>query len=56
MTATDILKHEHQIILLVLNGVQREAERIQEAGAVRADKVAEMVDEKYHQWAHDLAG
>jgi len=44
MTATDILKHEHQIILLVLDGVEQEAERIQETGAVRANKIAEMVD------------
>jgi hemerythrin-like domain-containing protein len=44
MTATDILRHEHQIILLVLDGVEREAERIRETGTVRADKVAEMVD------------
>jgi hemerythrin-like domain-containing protein len=44
MTATDVLKHEHQIILLVLDGVEREVARIQETGAVRADKIAEMVD------------
>jgi hemerythrin-like domain-containing protein len=44
MSATDILRHEHQIILLVLDGVEREAERIRETGAVQADTVAEMVD------------
>lgn len=44
MSATDILRHEHQIILLVLDGVEQEAERIRETGAVQGEKVAEMVD------------
>jgi len=44
MKATDILKHEHQIILLVLEGAEREAQRIQETGVVQAGKVEELLD------------
>jgi hemerythrin-like domain-containing protein len=41
---TELLKHEHQIILMVLEAAEREAQRIQDTGAVRADDVEHMVD------------
>jgi hemerythrin-like domain-containing protein len=44
MTPTEILMHEHQIILLVLEGAEREARRIQETGSVHPETVDEMLD------------
>lgn len=44
MTPTETLKLEHQIILLVLEGVTTEAERIRRTGKVDRGKVAKMVD------------
>lgn len=44
MTPTEILKHEHQIILLVLDVAEREARSIQETGKVRVDRLGQMVD------------
>lgn len=44
MTPTETLKHEHQVILLVLAGAQKEAEQIRQTGKVDADKVREMLD------------
>jgi len=44
MTPTEVLKHEHQVILLVLGAAEREARQIEETGAARADTVDEMVD------------
>lgn len=39
MTPTEILKHEHQIILKVLDAAEREVQRIQAGGTVDADWV-----------------
>lgn len=44
MTPIETLKHEHQIILLVLGAAEREAQQIQDSGTVRGETVAEMVD------------
>ena len=44
MTPTEVLKHEHQVILLVLGAAEREAQQIEETGAPRAETVDEMVD------------
>ncbi len=44
MTATEILKHEHQVILMVLEAAEREALRIQDTGEVRGNDVEQMID------------
>lgn len=54
MKATDLLKHEHNIVLAVLDGAEREARNIQATGKVNTDKVAKLVHfflifvEKWH--------
>jgi hemerythrin-like domain-containing protein len=44
MTPIEILKHEHKIVLAVLEGAEREAQNIQATGKVDTDKVAKIVD------------
>jgi hemerythrin-like domain-containing protein len=44
MTPTETLKHEHQIILLVLDAVEREAQLMEKEGQLRAQRVEQMVD------------
>ncbi len=44
MTPTEELKHEHQIVLLVLAGAEREGESARRAGACSMQRVDEMVD------------
>jgi len=44
VTPTDILKHEHQIILLVLDAAEQEVRQIQSTGKVRTEKVDKMLD------------
>jgi len=44
MKPTDILKHEHKIVLAVLDGAEREAQSIQATGAVDVEKVAKIID------------
>lgn len=44
MIATEILKHEHQVILLVLKGAEAEARRTEQMGEVDGDKVRKMVE------------
>jgi len=44
MTSTEVLKHEHQIVLLVLRGAEREVQSIAATGKVHADTVEQMVD------------
>jgi len=44
MNPTDTLKHEHQIVLAVLDGAQREAQNIERTGTVDTEKVARMLD------------
>ena len=44
MTATEILKHEHELVNLVLEAAEREAESIQNTGKVNAEKVNQMLD------------
>lgn len=44
MKPTDTLKHEHQVILLVLGAAEREALRIQAGGQVQAERVGQMVE------------
>jgi len=44
MTPTEILKHEHQVILMVLGAAEREADSIASTGKVDADRVVKMLD------------
>mgnify|MGYP005839600127 CR=1 FL=1 len=44
MKPTDTLKHEHQIILMVLDAAEREVRRIQDGGPVDAGKAEKMLD------------
>ncbi len=44
MTPIELLMHEHQIILMVLEAVEREAQRVQDSGQVNAAKTEQMVD------------
>jgi len=44
MTPIEMLMHEHQIILLVLDGAEREARQMQDTGSVHAETVDEMLD------------
>jgi hemerythrin-like domain-containing protein len=44
MTPTEILKHEHQVILLVLDAVEREVRSIQETGRVHVAEAEKMAD------------
>ncbi len=44
MEATETLKHEHQVILLVLQAVEREVQGMRESNRVEAERVAKMVD------------
>ncbi len=44
MTPTDELKHEHQIILIALDGVEREMQRVQDGGPVPEERVGQMID------------
>jgi len=44
MNATDVLKHEHQVIELVLGATEREAQRIQTGGRVAGATVGKMLD------------
>ena len=43
-TATEILKHEHQLVMLVIEAMEREADKIEATGKLDADDVARMVD------------
>ena len=44
MTPTEILKHEHQIVLLVLKGAEREGNAARKKGACDAPAVEKMAD------------
>jgi len=44
VTPTEILKHEHQIILMVLDAAEREVRRIRVGAAVDAEKIEKMLD------------
>ena len=44
MTPTETLKHEHKIVLMVLQGAEREALAIQAGGEVHAEKIDQMID------------
>jgi hemerythrin-like domain-containing protein len=44
MTPTETLKHEHQIILMVLQAAEREADKIDKTGRVDAPKVREFLE------------
>ena len=44
MTATEVLKHEHQIVLLVLTGAERELDFVQRAAIVHVEQVDKMLD------------
>jgi len=44
MTPTETLKHEHQVILLALQGAEREADRLAEGFDLVSARVAQMVD------------
>jgi hemerythrin-like domain-containing protein len=44
MTPTETLRHEHQIILLVLGGTEQEAASIAATGWIDAEKVGKLID------------
>ncbi len=44
MSATDTLKQEHKVILLVLDAAEREAQSIQSTGKVNAERVEKMLE------------
>jgi len=44
MTPTEILVHEHRVILLVLGASEREAQKIGQTGQVDADRAHELAD------------
>lgn len=44
MMPTETLKHEHQIILMVLGAAEREAQSIQNSGKVHAEELDRMLD------------
>jgi len=44
MTATEVLKKEHKIVLLVLNGAEREAKAIQDTNKINVEKISQMID------------
>jgi hemerythrin-like domain-containing protein len=44
MTATEVLRHEHQIILKVLDAVRREAQAIADTGKIKADRLDKILD------------
>lgn len=44
MTATEVLKHEHQVVLHVLDAVEKEVASIKKHGTIHASLVREMVD------------
>jgi hemerythrin-like domain-containing protein len=44
MTPIEQLVHEHQVILLVLDGVQTEVDYIRSTGKVRGEKIEQMLD------------
>ena len=44
MTPTETLKHEHRVILLVLDAAEREVASIEKTGKVQADKLQKMLD------------
>jgi hemerythrin-like domain-containing protein len=44
MMPTETLKHEHQIILMVLDAAEREARSIQNSGKVQAEELDRMLD------------
>lgn len=44
MTPIEILKHEHEVILMVLDAAQREAETIENTGKVDAARIGKFLD------------
>jgi hemerythrin-like domain-containing protein len=44
MKATDVLEHEHEIILKVVEAAEKEAGRIRERGELQGDVAAQLVD------------
>ncbi len=44
MTASETLRHEHQVVLLVLAGAEREAAAIRSTGTAHVAEVEEMLD------------
>jgi len=44
MTATEVLKHEHKIVLLILGVAKREAQYIQDTGHMDSEKLDKILD------------
>jgi len=44
MSPTETLKHEHQIVMLIVNSAEGEVRHITETGAIRLERVEKMVD------------
>ncbi len=43
MKATDILRQDHELVLLVLDGAEREAREIRKTGKANSEKIAQML-------------
>ncbi|MGA2296730.1 MAG: hemerythrin domain-containing protein, partial [FCB group bacterium] len=44
MTPTDTLKHEHQIVLMVLDSMDKETSNITQTGKINVEKIEKFVD------------
>lgn len=44
MKATDVLKHEHKLVLAVLGAAEKDAERMRETGKVDADRIRQYLE------------
>jgi hemerythrin-like domain-containing protein len=44
MTATEVLRHEHKIILKVLDAVRREAQAIADTGKIKVERLDKILD------------
>ena len=44
MKPTDVLRHEHEVILMVLAAAEREASRIEEGEAPAGERIAQVVE------------
>jgi hemerythrin-like domain-containing protein len=44
MTPTETLKHEHEIVLLILDAAERESRSIRDTGSAHVPEIEEMVD------------
>jgi hemerythrin-like domain-containing protein len=44
MTPTEILKHEHKMILMVIDAIEKEVREVERTGKVDAERIGKMID------------